>query len=747
MDSRKNIQFRFNIFVLFISFLSSILILINISSSYNIFKDIPIISSIYQISLLFAGIFTILCLPAYPIYFMILKDKEFTILVRIMLLIITNCSFYILVGYIAYFINIPITEQYFFILNCLITFILFIIGFGLNYKMQSILIQKSNHKKTNTSKKEQNLFCLKFLKENLSKNSVLLVIFIFLLCLFDIIRVGFFLGTDPWYHIFIVKYIEINKNLPLEFYFENLGLHIFTLVIHYFTNVDIFLIPRFFIFFTFSFGALIVYNFLKTIFNEQNLALFGVFLIEISFLGFSFIQYQFWPTSLAMFQCLVIFYLLYRRQERFIKAEHPSSGDLKSDIIFTYLFIILTFISSFFTHSLVTMVFIISFSLIYLIYFLKNGRRGIDLILLLILCGVFGLFYLMDFAVGHFSIILFFVGNLNMKLGLLLLGGIPFIILLIYIIVKSIDFEMGKYEKTIKNQWYLNLEKKYVIPLIFSGLIITAVIFFIGNLFWFQLNITTILVVIQDGLFVLFSVWGFALYQKKPKGKFLFIWFINFFLILGAGLLQYLVFGGFSFFGRIFLFSSVAVIMGFVSYGYKLIKTHSINLKIVKLLIVIFVIFSIFTTFSEERDYYETYTIDRNEIENVLWMSEYTYEKNIIILEFSWEYLFYYYDYPYNNSTISPESMHHFITINKQYLLPDNHINQNNQNILKNLKDTFNADVYIFLTDKYITFSGFGGFGEISPEIIENYFNLTYLNRICSTKSISGIDEPIYWVI
>ncbi|TFF89490.1 MAG: hypothetical protein EU549_00375 [Promethearchaeota archaeon] len=554
------------------------------------------------------------------------------------------------------------------------------------------------------------------------------------------------MGSDPWYHIFILEYMQTNKTLPLDFYFENLGLHIFTLIIHYFTNLDIFLIPRFFVFFTFFLGALIIYSLLRRIFKNRNLAIMGVFLLETSFLGFSFLQYQYWPTSLASFQCLTIFYILYRRAENFIKENPPGNKTFTNNLLLSYSLIVILFISSIFTHSLVTMTFIVSFTMIYLMYFLKNRKRGVDLILLLILCGVFGVFYLIDFAVGHFSTFLFFFNISNPTFIGLLLLGIPCLIIFIWIITKSIDFEIGKFMKILQDTWYNNLEKKFIIPVIFSLLISTSIVFTIGNILWFNFNITTFLVVVQDGVFVFFSVWGFILFQKKPKGKFLFIWFVNLFLIIAASLLLYLIFGGFSFFGRVFIFSSVSIMIGFVSYFYKLIKTHQINKNIVKASLVLLVIFTIFTSFMEERNYYRTYSIENYEVQNIIWMSEYTNENKVIITEFLWEYLFYYYDFPYNDSDLDPKSLHNFITISERFLLPENHI-QDNENIFQALRSTYKTDVYVILTDYYISFSGLENFGSLSQEQIEMYYNLTYFNRICSTRTINNINEPIYWVI
>jgi hypothetical protein len=315
------------------------------------------------------------------------------------------------------------------------------------------------------------------------------------------------MGLDPWYHIFIVNYMDINKILPMNFYFDNLGLHIFTLNLHYFTDLEIFLIPRYFIFFTFFIGSLIVYNILKKVFNEHNLAIMGVFLIEISFLGFSFMQYQFWPTSLAVFQCLTIFYLLYNRQKDFLNPDPPKRHEIKNNRKFTYIFIMATFFSSIFIHSLVTMIFLLSFALIYVVYFLKDKWRGFDLIILLFLFGIFGFLLSINFGTGHFTIILMYLGITDFKILVVLVVGIPGLISIFYIIKKSIDFESGKWKKMLNEKRYMKLEKKFVIPIIICILLGATIFFMIGeHLDLFSFSYSTILMIIQDGIFLLFSV-------------------------------------------------------------------------------------------------------------------------------------------------------------------------------------------------------------------------------------------------
>jgi hypothetical protein len=216
---------------------------------------------------------------------------------------------------------------------------------------------------------------------------------------------------------------------------------------------------------------------------------------------------------------------------------------------------------------------------------------------------------------------------------------------------------------------------------------------------------------------------------------------------LGAGLLQFLIFGGESLFGRIFVFSSVAIIIGFISYFDKLIQTFSIKNTKIKIVLILFTIFAITTSFYEERNYYNVYNIERNEYQNIVWVNNYTTKPKVIITEYLWKYLFIYDGYPYEEFDTDPEYLHYFITITDEHILPENHFGKKNINIFTSLQNQYTTEVYIFLTDYFESFSGLGGFKRIPINVFSDYYNLSYLNRICSTKTIYDTDEPIYWVI
>lgn len=82
-----------------------------------------------------------------------------------------------------------------------------------------------------------------------------------------------------------------------------------------------------------------------------------------------------------------------------------------------------------------------------------------------------------------------------------------------------------------------------------------------------------------------------------------------------------------------------------------------------------------------------------------------------------------------------------------QYLKPELHIYDNGTNRLTQIKEDYGTDVYLFLTRYYFRFETWTFYSGLSDQEVEQYYNLSYLNRIYSSKPSSGDEKPIYWVI
>jgi hypothetical protein len=283
-------------------------------------------------------------------------------------------------------------------------------------------------------------------------------------------------------------------------------------------------------------------------------------------------------------------------------------------------------------------------------------------------------------------------------------------------------------------------------------LIITIIFsagFFIANLLWLNLNLVTIFVGFELIILVIFAIWGLIVFQNKAKGKPLYLWLLAFVIIVLFGFLSDLFRGDLSFFSRLFYLSSPVLAIGFISYIYKIIKMGKVSLRHVKVFLIMLICYSPTASYLELFSSMDFFSVSNNELSAVNWYLDNSDNKNTLILEFGWNPVFGYYDYPYEekNSTLPLTKTQYYLTFNNILINPDNHIDENGTNILKNLKRSYNTDVFILLTKNYLTTSDLEFYGELTEAQYEKYYSLDYLNRIFSVKSENGDSLPYYWVI
>ena len=742
---------RIHLFVFLVSILSLIFILfkiINLNLILGI-TEILFLDTLFHTLVIISTIFTILFLPTYPIFFIIFKGKAFNFLEKLSLTIVMNSVFYILMGYLGYLVNIPIT-RFFFFFSVVILFFL-IIGFIiiLEFKKNSFVFFRS--KDISILRKENyNIYSLwNYLKNLISFNVLLLVIFLFLVCILNTVRVNYFPGTDPWLHILNSRVITDINILPLEGYHGTMGLNIFGAVINFFSGINHTLIPKYFTFYTFFVSGLIFYNICMRIFKNKNLAIFGVFLLEFSSLGFSAMMIQYWPSGSALIKCLMIFFLFYVRLQNFSKLERPTKKALVSNIFFDYILIILFFISSVLTHGITTLFFLLSFLWLYLIYFIRDFRRGFDFILLCGLLVLFIVFSTFGIGEGHYW---FFI-PLNIPWYFLILGvmgGGLVLVIFIWKIRESISFTNGKFNATIKGETnirYKSVEDKIIIPFISSILIIVLIVLLVVDFVWMSIELINIFYVIEIVMISSFAIWGLIVFQKKQRGKSLFIWGIGLMLFLIIGIAFNLLTLTNMIWQRILYLLPPIVVIGFISYIYKLIKSHSIFQK--KFVVLFIVIFSLFTTYFYESNAFDVFLIKERDIRPIQWYSNNTSNRNVIITEFGWSHAFKYYGYPFDKKTeaLLYDENFYFLKYNIDLFPPSNHFNDSGINLLKEIKEEYNTDVYLIFADDYIINKGFELFGQLTKEESEQYYSLGYLNKIYSARTESGEETPLFWII
>ncbi len=736
------IKDRINLVFFLLSIASILIVLIYLLGFSSVF---------FQPFTFLSTIFIYLFLPSYPIFFVIFKKKDFNFLEKLSLTVVMNLVFYILTGYIGHILRIPLTGFFFFfaLLLCYFTIISYV-AYG-EFKTRVFIFFKPENSLNKYNKKSKNFSLISKIKNLVPLSGFLLLIFISLICILNVVRVSYFAGTDPWKHIFNSKIITEYNYLPLHNYKGGMGLYIIEAVITFFSGIDHILIPRYFLFFTFFISSLIFYNITKRIFKNQNLAFFSVFILGFSSLGFSIMMIQYWPSGLTLIMCLMVFFLLYVRIQNLIQLERPEKKVIFKDIYFTYILVSLIFIGTFLTHVITATIFLFSFIWLYLIYFLKDPRRGIDLIFVI---GLFVfLLILNSLGIGRDYMSFFIPTNLPWYFFIAIgIAGIIAGAFVFWKILKSINFTKGRYKSAIfgtTNTIYKRIEDKIIIPFIFCTIILITIVTLIVNLFLFKFETISVLNVSEILLFSIFAFWGLIIFQKKPKGKVMFIWGIFFVFLLAVGFVLNIFLIKIMVWERILYLIAPIIVIGFISYIYKLIKLNSIQFLRVKLIIFIIITFSLFTTYFYESISIEIFNTKRREVNTLQWYSNNTSNENVIFSEFGWGYVIEYYNFPFDDkdkALLYNQSIY-IIATQIDLFPPDNHINESGVNLLRQFKEDYKSDVYIIFENDYIIDKGFELFGRLTPEETEEYYNLSYLNKICSSKTEDGLEIPLYWVI
>ena len=721
--------------------------------SFNVaigISDIIILEFMFQAAVIFSSIFVILFLPTYPLLFILLKNGGLTSFEKLGLTIVLNSAFYIFLGYFGYWVGISISG-FFFYSGALILYLIIICYIVINeFKCEMYLFIRPKKLKINTPEKLEQFSILEYLKSKISLNTLLLVFFISLICVLNITKFGIFAGTDPWLHILNSKIITEENILPLNGYHGEMGISIFGAVINFFSGVSHILIPKYFVIYTYFLSAIIFYSITLRIFKRKNFAIFSVFIIEFSSLGFSNMMLQYWPSGSALIKCLAIFLLLYIRLQNFIKLERPSKKEIFSNIVLIYSLTSLIFLSAVLTHSITSMIFLFSFLWLYLIYFLRDYKRGIDLVFLVGLMGIFMILNIFGIGSGHF----WFLIPLNISwYYLLIIGSVGVITggILLWKIQKSIKFTKGRFNSVITGKefpFFKRIEDKLIIPFIFSVLIIIAICLLIVDIMWIDVGITNIFYVSEIIMLTAFAVWGLFLFQKKPKGKPLIIWATGLFILLGVGFVFNILILSNLIWQRILYLIPPIIVIGFISYIYKIIKIRKISTFQTKFLILFIITFSLLTSYFYQSVSFEVFTLKRRDTSPINWYSNNTSDKNVLITEFGWSNVFKYYSYNSDtNGTLAYEGNFYNLKYEIDLFPPENHYDENGTNILTQIKDDYNTDVYLIFAESYIINKGFELFGQLSHDELEEYYNLYYLDKICSSKTEGGAETPIFWVI
>jgi hypothetical protein len=703
------------------------------------------------------ALFVILFLPMYPLIFYVAKIYDLMLFEKIVLTIIINISFYVIIGFFGNLCGIPLDGLFF----VSITTIFYIIFIFLSFYHQKHTIDKAineriqyveNHKHENHHFFDNKITY--WILENL--NVLLLSCFLILLIILYLTLVSLFNNTDVWLHLTNIKIIKVSGYLPIQNYFGAMGIYIYTVVFHFFSGFELFLIPRYFIIYSILLSSGIIYIIFKRIFRNKNLAIFGVFLLEFSSLGFIRVVNTFWPTMLAFFQSILIFYILYLRGSKFVEKEFISSKEVRKGLISSYSLMVFLFIGSLLTHSLVSTIMLISYFWVFLIYFIKDFRRGIDFLILFLLGIILFVFIGLDLGTGHLGYVLFnFSAILSYPIHYYFIGIVVVCVIIIPVIwkfVRGIKFGRNeviistKYKEKRKEQ---RIEIKWIIPILLSIVVLISTILLISNNYILNLNIQSLFSLIEIFLIGTFGTWGFIWFQKTSRGEILFIWYVGFAIFLLFAFFYDIFIITSTFWPRIVELCAIVIAIGFISYIYKLIRLEIIRNKKVKLFLVSLLTFSLLISISEISYFTKLFSLEEKEIKNLNNFAELTSEKKVVISEYGESLAIIFFDYPYGGEEVNIQifDLHYFKVVDEIYLKPDNHIDENRTNILIDLKKKYNTGLYISLTRYYFQFGSWSFYGGLTDEEINQYYNLIYLNRICSSRDLNGNEKPVYWVI
>ena len=186
-------KFRIHLLIFLLSLTSIVLVffnLINLNVILGI-SEIFLLEFFFRLAVVFSTIPIILFLPTYPILFIIFKEKNYNLLEKLGLTIVINLVFYILIGYVGFYIGFGTTGVFFFF-ALIISFISIIsCVFFCEFKkgINIFLIPSKNSIKDQEFNKEFSL--VKYFKNLIPLNGLLLIIFMILFCIYNIVRFSY----------------------------------------------------------------------------------------------------------------------------------------------------------------------------------------------------------------------------------------------------------------------------------------------------------------------------------------------------------------------------------------------------------------------------------------------------------------------------------------------------------------------------------------------------------------------------
>ena len=694
-------------------------ILLIVSSIFIILNTIGL--TLNSILNLFPSLFLIYFIPGYQLFFKIFETK-YNFIEKMVLTILFSMIFNILTGIIAGFLGVPITAYFYLI--CIYS-IFFLFMFLNKYFKNTTYIKK---------------FDLIKIRSLIPKNFLLYIVFLILYALFAIFRYPVLFGDDPWFHLILTDEIIQTGIIPFESYRGLNGLHLLGAVIHLFSGHPTIFIVRYFPILNYLISGLMSFVVFKKIFNNNQIGILGAFLLLISPYRFDFPQSQYFPTALGLLVFLFIMFFYIERIKNF-KLE------IKQTVII-YFFISIGFSAMVFISDISVILFLGLFLFISFFFAILDRKKIIDLGFFAFLFLIYGVYNIIGFQTIIFES---FLVDLSLPIYIFPILGVIGISLIILINKYSAE-PKGKFkawlnkelkESSLKRVGVVYLKPILVILVLVLPILISFLISISFEISYDYLYIFTY-IVIPITIFVvslILSIFGVLIYRKKHlDGTLIYLWTYYSLLILVIFLIYDLLFLKYMLWMRMVTYSSIGFICAEMAYLFYLYKDKFFQPKIYKkfylFVFILTFLSSLFTTINVTQ-FKKNY-----EISGAQWFGIYSSKESSYLTGFRWNYILDYYS-----------GKNQSIYFNEAFLLlPSNQINETGFNNLRQFQQEKNENnLYLLLDDKQITEGIFGdvigiNIGKLNSTILEEYYNLPYLNRIFTSKNVINQSVQVYWL-
>jgi len=701
---------NFDLLVNTLIIFSSFLILLNILGL-----------NLSSVILLLPSLFLIYFIPGYQIFFKTFGFK-YNFMEKLALTVLFSMIFNVLIGIIAGHLGLSITGIFYLTCNLIIYYFLMFLNKLFNkispireYKMESV-------------------------KEVIPKNFLLFVIIIILLALFTISRYPILYGDDPWFHLILTDDIVETGVIPFDKYRGANGLHLMGAIIHFFSGYPTIFIARYFPIINYLISGIIGFVVFNKIFNNNQIGILGSLLLLIAPYRYDYAQSRYFPTALTLSICLFMMFFYIDR----IKKNNRD----KKETVYFYFFMGISFFAMIFISEISAILFGTLFIFISLFFTIRNRNEIKDLIFFIGLFLIYGIYNIYGYQSIIFKTILV---DIELPFYIYVIIGIVGILFILFINKYSF-YPKGSFEtwlglkldesslKRAVNNYLIKVLIVFIIifPIIISILFSNIFEIAYGFLYVFTYMVIPITVVIVG---FVFSIFGFIIYIKKHKiGALIYFWVVYSFLILLIYLIYDLLFLQYWLWIRMIMYSSIGLVcaqMAYFIYIYKdkFVKPKSFK-KIYLTIFICLILNSLITTVNVSQ-YKKNYEITFANL-----FGKHLSKENSFITGFRWISILHYYS----------EKEQRVYYNDAYFLFPSNQVNASGFNNLRQFKYELNEiDLFLLLDDKQITEGIFGDsigiyLGKLNYTILEEYYNLPYLNRIFTSKNAMNQSVQVYWV-